>query len=44
VKHRKKSLKENNIRKDFLEHWEYLKLLENATPHIVHAIKHPVKG
>jgi integrase len=34
-----KKLKENNIRTDFLEHWEYLKLLENASQHIVPIIK-----
>ena len=34
-----KKLKENNIRTDFLEHWEYLKLLENASPHIVPIIR-----
>jgi len=34
-----KKLKENNIRTDFLEHWEYIKLLENASPHIVPIIK-----
>jgi len=34
-----KKLKENNIRTDFLEHWEYLELLENASPHIIPIIK-----
>lgn len=29
-----KNLKENNIRKGFFEHWEYIKLMENASEHI----------
>jgi integrase len=34
-----RTLQENNIRTDFFEHWEYLKLLEVASPHIKPVIK-----